>query len=63
MSLKNFHLVFIAASLGLMAYLLYWARQRAMAGESQWLATAAGAGGLAAGLGYLRWFLRRYRGI
>lgn len=61
MSLKSFHLVFIAATLGLMGFLGLWARQQASAGAPQRAAEVCAAVGLAAGLFYLRWFLRRYR--
>ena len=63
MSLKHFHLVFISITLGLMAFLGYWSRQMWSLGEPQPLAAASAALGLAAGLYYLGWFLRKYRAL
>ena len=58
MSLKSFHLVFIAASLGLMAFVTVWAGRQVMAGNDH-LGSAVTAGLLfIAGLAYLPWFLR-----
>ncbi len=58
MSLKSFHLFFIATVLGLMAFASYWSLN---AGSKGLLIVSAG--GLAAGLGYLRWFLRAHRSL
>lgn len=61
MSLKHFHLFFIACSLTLMAFLLAWTRVQAAAGQP-WLGlSAAAAVGGTLGLAYLAWFLRRYK--
>ncbi|MBI3551027.1 MAG: hypothetical protein HY077_00795 [Elusimicrobia bacterium] len=61
MSLKHFHLVFIACSEGLMAFLENWSRAQRSAGSPDcgagWIAPL----GIAAGLVYLAWFVRRYR--
>lgn len=63
MSLKHFHLVFIAMTLGLMAFLAYWSRLMWLDGAPQPGMAAASAAGLAAGLSYLAWFLRKYRAL
>ena len=63
MSLKHFHLVFIAATLGLMGFLAYWSLTLTRQGLPQPLAGACAAVGLAAGLAYLNWFLRKYRAL
>ncbi len=61
MSLKSFHRVFIALSLGLFAFLAYWASGRNPAGlATPWLLWASCAG-LAATLGYLYWHVRTVR--
>ena len=63
MSLKHFHVVFIAVTLGLMAYLAYWSRLMWTEGLPQpGMAACALAGG-AAGLAYLSWFLKKYRSL
>lgn len=54
MSLRSFHILFITASLALMAFLILWSVRASQA----WL-TLASACGLAAGLPYLGWFLRK----
>ena len=51
MGLKQFHLFFIASSIALMAFLLFGVHQQ----------RGPAAVGLAAGLVYLAWFLRRYK--
>lgn len=56
MSLKYFHLFFIATTLGLMAFVVYWGSGRH---SNPLLISAAAA--IVLGLGYLRWFLRKYR--
>jgi hypothetical protein len=62
-SLKQFHLFFIACSLALMAFIGAWTRAQAAAGQAWPGVNAAGlAGGLLA-LGYLGWFLRRYKSL
>ena len=63
MSLKHFHLFFIAASLTLMGYVLWWTRQQAASGLYWPGSTVAAALGSAAGLTYLAWFLRRYKSL
>ena len=60
MSLKHFHVFFIATSLGLMGFGVYWSVQRALAGEPQPVFLASSTLGLVLGLGYLRWFTRHY---
>lgn len=61
MSLKHFHLFFVAAALALMAFIAHWARAQAASGADQWGAALAAILGLAAGVPYLVWFLRRYK--
>ena len=63
MSLKHFHVFFIATSLGLMGFLLYWTGGRALSGAGSWIALLAPGAGFALGLIYLVWFLRKYRDI
>ena len=63
MSLKYFHVLFIATTLGLMAFLAYWAAQRQLAGESQRSALVCAGAGFILGLSYLRWFLSKYRAL
>lgn len=63
MSLKNFHLVFIAMTLGLMGFLAYWSRSMALDGLPQPGAAACAAFGGACGLAYLAWFLKKYRAL
>ena len=58
MSLKSFHLFFIATVLGLMAFCARWA-----AGEGSKGLLAVSAFGFLGGLSYLRWFLRKYRAL
>ncbi|MBI4376418.1 MAG: hypothetical protein HY549_08210 [Elusimicrobia bacterium] len=60
MSLKYFHLFFIAACLGLMAFLGYFSYLRSLERQPALaLALLAGAGAIS-GLAYLRWFLSKY---
>jgi len=61
MSLKNFHLFFIACSEGLMAFLAYWSRVQHAAGAPDWGASWLSVLGIAGGLAYLAWFARHYR--
>lgn len=63
MSLKHFHLVFIAMTLGLMAFLGYWSQGLWRAGQPQPGAAAFAVLGFAGGLAYLAWFLRKYRAL
>lgn len=58
MSLKSFHVVFIAASISLMGFLAAWSGKQSAAGLM-----AVSILGLAASLGYLAWFLRHYRAL
>lgn len=61
MSLKHFHLFFIACSIGLMVFLLTWTRAQAAAGQP-WPGFAAAAWvGAVASVAYLAWFVRRYQ--
>ena len=61
MSLRLFHRFFIALSLGLLAFLVYWASGNNPAGlATPWLANASMAGA-AAMLGYLYWHLKTIR--
>lgn len=61
MSLKHFHLFFMACAAGCMAFSAQWGRQRMAAGEPQTLLLAASAAGLLLCLGYLRWFVLHHR--
>ena len=61
MSLKHFHVVFIACSLALMAFLLTWTRAQAAAGTPWPGFQASAAVGLAASLAYLAWFVGKYK--
>lgn len=61
MSLKHFHVFFIATVLGLMTYMGFWATQRTLEGWSHRGTMALAAAGFVSGLVYLGWFLRRYR--
>lgn len=61
MSLKQLHVVFISMTLGLMAFLGYWAVSMQRAGQPQPSAAVTAAAGLVAGVLYLTWFLRKYR--
>lgn len=63
MSLKHFHLFFIACSLGLMAFVLTWTRAQAAAGVAWPGFQAAGLAGAALGLCYLGWFLTKYKSL
>lgn len=63
MSLKHFHIIFIASSAGLMGFLAYWSGQRAFLGDGSWLVVPVFSAGLAGGLAYLRWFLSRHRAL
>jgi len=63
MSLKSFHILFIVVSLGLMGFLTYWSGTRVLHGQDG-LAHGLlvfGIVGLAAGVPYLGWFLRKMR--
>ena len=61
MSLRTFHVVFILTALSLMIFLTYWSGIRVLHGatgpNTQLLAFAAC--GLAVGIPYLGWFLRK----
>ena len=58
MSLKSFHLFFIAVCLGLMAFLISWSLHRA---DNTLVLISIG--GLICGAGYLNWFLKEYRAL
>ncbi len=61
MSLRSFHIFFIVVSLGLLSFLAAWSVQRVLegaAGSNIGLALFSVIG-LAAGLPYLQWFLRK----
>ena len=61
MSLKHFHIFFIATALSLMAFIVHWARGQAASGADQWGVALVAILSFAAGLPYLIWFLRRYK--
>ena len=63
MSLKHFHLFFIACSEGLMAFLAHWSRLQHAAGRPDWGASVIAPVGVALGLAYLTWFVRRYKAL
>ena len=65
MSLKAFHLFFIATALALLAFTAYWSGSRVLAGEDHGLTAMAAASclGLLAGFPYLAWFLRKSRAL
>jgi hypothetical protein len=54
MSLKHFHLFFIATCVSLMAFLAHWSR----GGHPGLLLVSLA--GLAACLGYFKWFIQKY---
>ena len=61
MSLKHFHIFFILTALGLLGFLGYWSGSRFYQGENGAnlaLALCAVAG-LAVGIPYLGWFIRK----
>ncbi len=62
-TLKSFHLFFIYLSLALMLFTLAWAGRQAMAGRLDAGLLAAAGVLFVAGLGYLFWFKRRYKGL
>lgn len=61
MSLKSFHVIFIVASISLMTFLTVWAWRMGQVGQPQIGLMMCGSAGFAAALGYLGWFLKRYR--
>ena len=63
MSLKYFHVFFIACSEALMAFLAHWSRLQHSAGQPDWGAGVVAPLGVAAGLLYLAWFFRHYRAL
>lgn len=65
MSLKAFHLFFIATALALLAFTAYWSGDRVLRGEDHGLLAMAVASGLGflAGVPYLAWFLRKSRAL
>jgi hypothetical protein len=65
MSLRFFHLVFIAAAIALAAWTGWWSRGQWAAGAGDgWLWLALGCGAAAVGLAvYGVWFFRKTRGV
>ncbi|MBI4386010.1 MAG: hypothetical protein HY551_01380 [Elusimicrobia bacterium] len=65
MSLRSFHIVFILASLGVLGFLAYGSGHRVQGGlDGQNLALLVCAvAGLAAGVLYLFWFIRKKKGL
>jgi hypothetical protein len=63
MSLKHFHIFFIACSEGLMAFLARWSMTQRAAGLPDWGTSWIAPAGIAAGLAYLTWFVRRYQAL
>ena len=63
MSLKSFHLFFIATALGMLAYTTYWSGARVLEGEDHGLMTMGvlSAAAFAAGVPYLVWFYKKSR--
>jgi len=61
MSLKVFHIVFIAASIALMTFLSAWAWRMGQIGLPHPGLLASGVTGFALALAYLGWFVKRYR--
>lgn len=63
MGLRSFHVFFIVTALALLAFVAWWSGQRVADGtDSGSLALMiAAAAGLAAGVPYLGWFLKKSR--
>ena len=61
MSLKHFHLFFIVCSFALFSFLIDWTKRQAAAGTPWPGAFAVSLLGAAAAIGYLAWFVRRYK--
>ena len=63
MSLKAFHLFFIATALGMLAYTTYWSGARVLEGEDHGVLAMAVVSGaaFAAGLPYLVWYHKKSR--
>ena len=61
MSLRSFHIFFVVVSLGLLAFLAAWSGQRVLEGAAGFNIALAlfSVIGLAMGLPYLQWFLRK----
>ena len=59
MSLRSFHLLFIAASLALMAFVTVWSGRQYLSGNDHLGSAAAAAALFLGGLAYLPWFIRR----
>jgi hypothetical protein len=61
MSLRSFHIFFIVVSLGLLSFLAAWSGQRVLEGSGGFNIALAlfSVIGLAMGLPYLQWFLRK----
>lgn len=65
MSLKSFHVFFIATAMALLAFVAYWSGRHLQMGEDHGLKVlaAVSAAGLAGGIPYLGWFLKKSRSI
>jgi hypothetical protein len=61
MSLKHFHLFFIACSEALMGFLARWSFAQRAAGLPDSGGAIVAIAGAVAGLAYLSWFVRHYR--
>ena len=61
MSLRAFHILFIVVSLALMGFLAWWSGERLLRGENglSWALASVSFLGLAVGLPYLGWFIRK----
>lgn len=65
MSLRNFHIFFIVTALGLLGFLLWWAGYRLIHGEDgkNLVFAVCAFLGLAGGLPYLGWFIRKSKNL
>ena len=63
MSLKSFHMFFIATALSLLAFTTYWSGARVLEGEDHGLMLMAvfSAVAFTAGIPYLVWFYKKSR--
>ena len=65
MSLRSFHIFFIIMSILLMGFLTYWSGNNLAQGQDGWnlvFVVICGAG-LAAGVPYLAWFVRKTKAL